>query len=342
MSKIICEVCGTSFPDTAAQCPICGTVHDKEVMGVDGEAEGREEREFVPVRGGRFSHANVKKRNAQMAREVPDDEEENDEEAVVATPRKKNRSGLVIGLLILAIALVAAAYFAIGYLQKNPGALDWFTKKPSEPVSSSVPVGTEPAQTTLPADTEPVATTQPVDLGVPCTGLKLSDTSLQFSDVGKAWMLGVDVEPLDTTDELVFTSSDENIVTVTDMGRVVAVAPGEASVWVICGDVVAECKVVCSFEVTVPPEETEPEETTTPAPQVDRVKLSHTDVTIKVGETFTITVKDVDSKLCTFSVGNNGVATVTEAGYVKGVGKGTTTITVTYNDMDATCIVRVR
>ena len=26
MSKIICDICGTSYPETATQCPICGCV----------------------------------------------------------------------------------------------------------------------------------------------------------------------------------------------------------------------------------------------------------------------------------------------------------------------------
>ena len=28
MSKIICEICGTSYPDTAECCPICGYPQD--------------------------------------------------------------------------------------------------------------------------------------------------------------------------------------------------------------------------------------------------------------------------------------------------------------------------
>ena len=28
MSKIICDVCGTRYPDTAEQCPICGHIRN--------------------------------------------------------------------------------------------------------------------------------------------------------------------------------------------------------------------------------------------------------------------------------------------------------------------------
>ena len=30
MSKIICDVCGTRYPESSNQCPICGCVHDAE------------------------------------------------------------------------------------------------------------------------------------------------------------------------------------------------------------------------------------------------------------------------------------------------------------------------
>ena len=68
MSKIVCEVCGTSFPETSAQCPICGyvptgdnvytepTVNDEKVTG-----------SYTYVKGGRFSKNNVRKRNKGVA-----------------------------------------------------------------------------------------------------------------------------------------------------------------------------------------------------------------------------------------------------------------------------------
>ena len=28
MNKVICDICGTSYPDTADQCPICGYSRD--------------------------------------------------------------------------------------------------------------------------------------------------------------------------------------------------------------------------------------------------------------------------------------------------------------------------
>ncbi|MGM9669032.1 MAG: Ig domain-containing protein [Faecousia sp.] len=345
MSKIICEVCGTSFPDTASQCPICGSVHTAAAMGVGQTDETREEREFVPTRGGRFSRSNVKKRNAAMNKRYEEEDEETEEAAAPVRTVKSGKSGkkskspaFVVLLLLLVAALAVGAYFGVSYLREHP-EFSLFPK-------GTTPVATKPQETppagTTPVQTDPVQTTAPVPTGVPCTELRLSDSSLEFTAVGKAWMLGVEVEPLDTTDEVTFASSNEEVATVTEMGRIVAVAPGEASIWVVCGDVVQECKVICSFDPVEPTDLTEPTEPSETAPQVDSVKLSHTDVTIKVGEGFTITAKGIDTALLKFDMGNNGVATITEAGYIKGVGKGTTTLTVTYNDMSATCTIRVK
>ena len=66
MSKIICDICGTRYPDTAEQCPICGHVSEgtenvvADVFDMDNvQGESRQK-----VSGGRFSKSNVKKRNA--------------------------------------------------------------------------------------------------------------------------------------------------------------------------------------------------------------------------------------------------------------------------------------
>ena len=61
MSKVICDICGTSYPETATQCPICGCVRPAESTAVSDS--DREHQGYTYVKGGRFSKANVKKRN---------------------------------------------------------------------------------------------------------------------------------------------------------------------------------------------------------------------------------------------------------------------------------------
>ena len=67
MSKIICDVCGTSYPETATQCPICGCVRPTDAVTVNTESASAEvlpKNTYTYVKGGRFSKANVKKRNS--------------------------------------------------------------------------------------------------------------------------------------------------------------------------------------------------------------------------------------------------------------------------------------
>ena len=42
MSKIICDVCGTSYQDSATQCPICGCVRPIDARVVAGSTEEQE------------------------------------------------------------------------------------------------------------------------------------------------------------------------------------------------------------------------------------------------------------------------------------------------------------
>ena len=74
MSKIICDVCGTSYPETATQCPICGCMRPAEAQGLSGEAESP--RTYTHVKGGRFSKANVRKRNKMGQNSAQDEYED--------------------------------------------------------------------------------------------------------------------------------------------------------------------------------------------------------------------------------------------------------------------------
>lgn len=75
MSKIICDVCGTSYPESATQCPICGCVRPAEVVTVSSEGNPVEmptSGTYTYVKGGRFSKSNVKKRNGENKAESTD------------------------------------------------------------------------------------------------------------------------------------------------------------------------------------------------------------------------------------------------------------------------------
>ena len=65
MSKVICDVCGTTFPETANQCPICGSARNSSAQtgAGDGTIPMEEGNAYTYVKGGRFSKSNVRKRN---------------------------------------------------------------------------------------------------------------------------------------------------------------------------------------------------------------------------------------------------------------------------------------
>lgn len=340
MNKIICDICGTVFPDSAPICPICGYPAENSKLAAEEHEAGAAAAAAAtraPVKGGRFSHKNTKKRiQASGTEEHRNRQPERKQE----DPAKPDR-----GLVITAVVLILANLLVIGYI-------GWrFWKGRDAYDNPATPVLTDPVATD-PVDTEPVETS------VPCVGITISDASVTLTEAGKAWKLDITRSPEDTTDELVITSSDESVVTVTQDGLVTAVGPGNATITITCGAVIRTCQVSCSFApeteppvTTQPVETTEPEETTKPTeetkPAQTGLVISHTDVTLfKAGESFRITVKYNGETLSpaqvSFTSKDDTVATVEANGQVTGVGGGTTTITVSYNGETAKCVVRCK
>ena len=84
--------------------------------------------------------------------------------------------------------------------------------------------------------------------GTAATAISLDKTEVSLEEGGNTIMLVATVEPADTSDEMVWTSSDEKVATVSK-GIVTSVKPGTATITVTAGSVSAECVV------TVTPEE---------------------------------------------------------------------------------------
>ena len=65
MNKIICDVCGTMYPENASQCPICGCAKpaNAAVTPEEGTSAENAAGAYVYTKGGRFSKNNVRKRN---------------------------------------------------------------------------------------------------------------------------------------------------------------------------------------------------------------------------------------------------------------------------------------
>lgn len=99
MSKIVCEICGTTYPESANQCPICGSAKPIDTQANDG-VSGK----YTYVKGGRFSKSNVRKRNRGKTFERDS----------AAVEEKSERGGR--GLVITAVVLMIAVLAVVGYI----------------------------------------------------------------------------------------------------------------------------------------------------------------------------------------------------------------------------------
>ena len=312
MSKIICEICDTAYPDTEMECPVCG-FPKPEVAEVAPEAAI--EVESAPAKPGRFAKGTVSKKAAVAT------------EAAAKGNKKRNNSdaGLIIAIIVLLIAIVVtSAHIYFNYFAPS-----------NKPVEDNIPAQTttEPSKETLPPQTE--GTTETEDLS--CTALTLYEQSVMLNKAGDQWILNVVPTPANTTDTITYTSANQDVATVDADGCVTAVADGETTITITCGEISVECKVTCEF----PPEETEPEETEPEETEnMDSFKFKKTDITFyREGETYKLYDGDIDPAKIVWSVGKSSVATITN-GVVKAVGKGMTNVYAEYNGVKISCIVR--
>lgn len=236
MSKVICDICGTQYPDTADQCPICG--YAREISGQsqyddDITAFYPVKTEQIKSKGGKFSASNVRKRTQQEAEPVKQPKKERFRDNSYQRPKEKSNPVLVMVLVILIMTLLATtAFIFFRYLLPNI-------------TSTEVPMVTEPVVN----NTEPEVTESQND-EIPCEALALtSGGTVTFTEKGQMSLLNVVVIPSDSTDKLVYVSSDEKVATVNEEGRVTAVGEGEAVISISCGKREMQCNIVCNFAV---------------------------------------------------------------------------------------------
>lgn len=85
---------------------------------------------------------------------------------------------------------------------------------------------------------------------VPCTGISLSESAIALDTLNETVTLVATLTPSNTTDDLSWSSSDENVATVAD-GVVTCVGVGSATVTATCGNQNAMVSVSCSDLVTL-------------------------------------------------------------------------------------------
>ncbi len=340
MSKIICDVCGTAYPDTASQCPICGCARPDHPQAAAGNSAGEQVDAgggYTYVKGGRFSKSNVRRRNQSAGpaprREARQPVDMNERPTDQYEERSLNPVIIAVVILIVAILLIVA-FIAVRFFVP-----DLFSRTSSNESTGS---------TTTAATSEP--TSQPTsEPGViPCTDLILTDTQITLDGRGRSWTLNPLPQPSDTTDQIVYTTSDENVAIVTNSGQITAVGGGTATITVTCGTVTRQVTVTCTVESTSAPTSeptnpptSEPTEPPTTAPAGFR--LNRDDFTMfSKGEQWDVyDGSSVGRDNITWTSNDENVCTVSR-GIVTAVGPGNTTIVAEYQGQKLTCIVRVR
>ena len=326
MNQIICDICGSEYPEGYDRCPVCSYPRQGgEKVVAAGAVEAAQDK----VKGGRFSTKNVKKRRKAQKKAALAAESAGTAEQPEQKGNPNKPLWIIIVLLLVAIALVSA------YIVMRFGSgLGQFLPLPTDAPTT---VGTVPTEPTVPPTT-------------PCAAITLDTAVIALDEAGQQHQIGMKLIPEKTTDAVTFLSQDPAVAKVDEKGLLTAVGSGQTVITITCGQIVRECTVVCWFEeattapteTTVPPETTKPTEAAEPAV----LKLDPEDVScFTAGESFTLYARLGDSSVgrskVTWSTSDSKVAKV-EKGVVTAVGKGTATITAEYNGEKATCVVRCR
>lgn len=216
MSKIVCDVCGSTYSETEAQCPICGTAKSEAAKPIV-EANAEEQ----SAKGGKFSRPAPRKTANGSPRRSGS--EKNKEEGA------PSNMAMIIIVAVLLLAIVSVCVFIAVRLINRPDQPD-----PSGSSSSNPPV----VQT------------------IPCTGIELvgnPDNSLSFTDMTQTAQLNVKAMPENTTDTVTYTysSSDPAVVTVDNTGLVTPVANGTATITVAYGSYTISVSVTCDIPAPI-------------------------------------------------------------------------------------------
>lgn len=316
MSKIVCDICGTSYAETAKQCPICGSVRPGDAQRVTNEVkkDGAVSTGYTHVKGGRFSKSNVKKRTkAQNGGKSAAPNNRNDEDV------KSNRGLVLLAIMLLLAIIGVVAYIAVRFFApiSDPNA-----GNPTDQLGS--------------------------DINLSCRDMTLDTYAISFDQAGIAKLLNVKTTPEKPSEPVTYSSDNESVATVSDKGKITAVAEGTAKITVTCGKVSRECVVTVQFanqdttpdattpDVTTPDDTTAPDNTTTPA---ETLKLNRKEFTLSYkGETWDLYNGSIARNLITWTSGDESVATFKD-GKAVAVGNGYTYLYAEYEGQKVSCKV---
>ena len=160
------------------------------------------------------------------------------------------------------------------------------------------------------------------------TGLTMSQTTASM-EVNETLSLTYTRTPSDATLETVsWSSSDDTIATVSANGLVTAVGVGTATITAAHDNIKATC-IITVTQTDI---------------NLTALSFNTQNATIEVGEITTLILTKTPSNATnpiTWTSSNKNVATVSSSGTITGLSPGTTTITASYENISATCIISV-
>ena len=321
--KVICDVCGTTFPETATHCPICGCAKSPAAQTVSGDDVQMTQESSTAntyARGGRFAKSNVKRNNRERSsagRFSGDRNRQNE--------KPEGNKGLIAVVIILLLAIImVVVYIGVNVFLKDIGGAGGESQSTAANQDSN---GNQQGEE------------------IPCTAIQLSRKLQEFTAETDQLLLTVELTPENTTDPVIYVSSDPDVATVDANGLIQpGTKQGEATISVTCGTVTEECKVIS--QVGEPPVSSVPESQGPAIPDGFVLKLE----TYKNSGEITIAGEGASHQLykeilgvkasdIIWTTSDPAVATV-ENGKVIGVDRGKCTITATIGDQTATCLVR--
>lgn len=313
METKICSFCGMEYPASEEKCPLCGhneVLPDEESYGVEETPQPRRESETRRPR--RRTGARVAPSSSPIPKWL-----------------------VVLTCLILALAVVIFVLFLLsraGVFDVKPadsGSVTLPMDDPEKPADGSDDTDdTDASDPSGDANTDADVQPDPVL----CTGLTMNRTEITPQAVGDRIALSATPEPADTTDEIIWSSSNPMVCSVSDDGTVMVVAPGDdVTISAMCGAMTATC-VVKTSALENAPEQSDPDA---------NHSISAEDITFfSKGESTKLRLSNTkDGDEITWKSDDESIATVTD-GVVQAVGRGTTNVTATLSGKTYTCIVR--
>lgn len=85
---------------------------------------------------------------------------------------------------------------------------------------------------------------------VPCSGITLNHSSLEFTTMSETSQLTATATPSNTTDAIIWSSSNPKIVSVSSTGLVTVNGAGEATITALCGMRSASCTIDVTLDIT--------------------------------------------------------------------------------------------